>query len=943
MDKFKVLIVEDERITSEDIKTTLEKYNYEICGIVSTGEDAIKKAGETRPDIIIMDILLSGDIDGIDAANEIRSRFQIPVVYLSAYADEKILERARVSEAYGYILKPFQDRELHSNIEMAIHKNRLERKIEHINSVLKAIRDVNQYIVVEKEQEVLINRVCDSLIINRGYNSAWFAIIDNSSKIKTVFQSGIGESFDEFKKLVLKGDFPDCIDEITKSNELIIYRPNDARCLMCPMLDYRADKGTMLSKIFYRNKLFGYLCVSLPSEIVADEEEKALLLEVSKDLGLALNNIEFEKKQKEAEEALKESEERYRTLVDNQSEGLVIADEFENFVFVNPAANELFGVAPDTLVGRNFKEFVNKETLNLIKKETLSRKKGVRNFYEVVIKRPDGEKSVLSISASPNFKDGKFSGSVGIIRNITKQQLAEKALIESEEKFHTLYNTMTEGVALHEVIYDKSGKPVDYRITDCNESYTLLTGIPREKAIGQIASALYNTETAPYLDIYSGVVQSGNSTNFEVYFEPMKKHFNISVVSLGSERFATVFKDMTQRINYEQELQSSKEKAEEMNRLKTNFLANMSHELRTPMVAILGFSEMLSTYDKDSDVQEMSSMIYNGSKRLMGTLNMILDLTRLESDKMEINKSNVDLKKLIIEEINLYTPIASKNSLYLKQDIENERFMFLSDEKTLRSIIDNLINNAIKFTYKGGVTINLRYIINNKKEKEYIEIRIIDTGIGISEKSRNMIFEEFRQVSEGLNRRFEGAGLGLTITKRFVDLLGGKIDFESEIGKGTTFIVQFPVKEKKINILKEINKDFEKQKSIKPANMKKSAKHKILFVDDDETSLKLVELLLKNVCDVEFASEGMEAINKSKDNDYDAILMDINLGRGIDGVTAAKEIRKTEKYIKKPIVALTAFAMKGDKEEFLNAGFTHYISKPFTKQNLLDLMKKILD
>jgi CheY-like chemotaxis protein len=361
------------------------------------------------------------------------------------------------------------------------------------------------------------------------------------------------------------------------------------------------------------------------------------------------------------------------------------------------------------------------------------------------------------------------------------------------------------------------------------------------------------------------------------------------------------------------------------------------------MVAILGFSEMLSTYDKDIDVQEMSSMIYNGSKRLMGTLNMILDLTRLESDKMEINKSNVDLKKLLIEEINLYTPIASKNSLYLKQDIENESFIFHSDEKTLRSIIDNLINNAIKFTYKGGVTIKLHYKLNNKKEKEFIEIRIIDTGIGISEKSRNMIFEEFRQVSEGLNRRFEGAGLGLTITKRFVDLLGGKIDFESEIGKGTTFIVQFPVKEMKINVLKETNKDFEKQKSIKPANMKKSAKHKILFVDDDETSLKLVELLLKNVCDVEFASEGMEAINKSKDNDYDAILMDINLGRGIDGVTAAKEIRKTEKYNKKPIVALTAFAMKGDKEEFLNAGFTHYISKPFTKQNLLDLMKKILD
>jgi len=326
----------------------------------------------------------------------------------------------------------------------------------------------------------------------------------------------------------------------------------------------------------------------------------------------------------------------------------------------------------------------------------------------------------------------------------------------------------------------------------------------------------------------------------------------------------------------------------------------------------------------------------------MDTLNMILDLSRLESDKMEIKKSKINLRNVIDEEIDLYTPTAEMKNLYLKKEIKGGEYFLKSDEKIIRGILDNLINNAIKFTNKGGITLSLKTIVSETGEKESFEISVSDTGIGIPEKSRKIIFDEFRQASEGLNRSFEGTGLGLTITKRFVELLKGKIEVESKFGKGTTFKVNIPcdlkgeLKEKSTNVKKQ---EIKTRKEITGSSF---TGEKILFVDDDETSLILVRLFLKNICPVDFARNGNEAIQKASGNDYDVVLMDINLGRGMDGITVAQEIKKLEKYKNIPIVAITAFAMKGDKEEFLQSGFTHYLSKPFIKQTFLDLIKEIL-
>lgn len=402
--------------------------------------------------------------------------------------------------------------------------------------------------------------------------------------------------------------------------------------------------------------------------------------------------------------------------------------------------------------------------------------------------------------------------------------------------------------------------------------------------------------------------------------------------------FVKIGEDITLKKEYELGLIQAKEKAEELNKLKTNFLANMSHELRTPLVGILGFSDILRTELPDNEYKEMADRIKQSSKRLMDTLNLILDLSKIEFNKVEINNEEIKLSLLLQECYEIFKPYAEIKNLKFNLIINDQELIIKSDERLLKTILDNLINNAIKFTKAGEITINEKII--TKDEMEYVAIEIVDTGIGISKENLSIIFEEFRQVSEGLSRSFEGTGLGLTISNRYAELLGGKIEVESEIEKGSTFRILLPyqninyknVKDNSYLIVKESIPDF-------------NGKHnkKILLVEDDDITIELLKLYLKNYSDLDVANNGDNAIQMAMEKNYDAILMDINLGIGIDGLEVTKILRQTEKYKNIPIIAVTAYAMVGDREAFINAGCDYYLSKPFSKSDLLNLLDKALN
>ena len=216
----------------------------------------------------------------------------------------------------------------------------------------------------------------------------------------------------------------------------------------------------------------------------------------------------------------------------------------------------------------------------------------------------------------------------------------------------------------------------------------------------------------------------------------------------------------------------------------------MSHELRTPLIGILGFSQILSSELTSEEHKDMADTIYNSGNRLLSTLNLILDLSRIEADKLEIMNVLFDGIECVKEILKLLKNAADKKGLLLNLDSTRDTFKLRTDRRLFTAIIESVVDNAIKFTKKGCVIVQVEEEIKNANS--LIVIKVIDTGIGIAKESQEIIFDEFRQVSEGYGRNFEGIGLGLTITKRFVDKLNGSISVESEIGKGTTLIIKLP-------------------------------------------------------------------------------------------------------------------------------------------------------
>lgn len=384
-------------------------------------------------------------------------------------------------------------------------------------------------------------------------------------------------------------------------------------------------------------------------------------------------------------------------------------------------------------------------------------------------------------------------------------------------------------------------------------------------------------------------------------------------------------------------------RAESADRAKSDFLANMSHEIRTPINAILGMNELINRESSEKTIKEYSSNVADAGNTLLALINDILDFSKIEAGKMEIVPEEYELTDLI-REVNNMIGIRCKEKgleyiVKVNEEIPNKLF---GDETRIRQIMINVLNNALKYTDTGSVTLKIDY---EKTDDNNIDLIIssIDTGIGIKEEDIEKLFESFKRIDLEKNRKREGTGLGLTITKSFIDLMDGSIDVSSEYGKGSTFTVRIPQKVMGTEKLGAINPDAKNQtKKYESSFTAPSAD--ILVVDDVSINLKVIQGLLKQtLINVETAESGAECLDLIRTKKYDVILLD-HMMPEMDGIETMKHFLedKTHPNQNVPVVMLTANAITGAREEYINTGFTDYLSKPVRTDELEEMLLKYI-
>ena len=396
--------------------------------------------------------------------------------------------------------------------------------------------------------------------------------------------------------------------------------------------------------------------------------------------------------------------------------------------------------------------------------------------------------------------------------------------------------------------------------------------------------------------------------------------YNNKASRIGSITDVTEFKD-TQKALIEE-----KDKAVKAERIKSDFLANMSHEIRTPLNAILGFVGILKEQESDEDKLKYLTIIDKSSQSLLEIINDILDFTKIEHGKIEID--NIDFNAIVeLETVaELFKARCEEKDILYSLDINNSVPKYLNcDIQKLKQIILNLLSNAVKFTNHGkSIALNIRY------DNSRLFISVADEGIGIPRDRQKTIFEAFSQADSSTTRKFGGTGLGLSISSAFVKILGGELELESEENIGSRFHFSIPVKNAK-EIPKETN-----------ISTLYKLKGDVLVVEDNEANQMFMKVILKKMnLNFDIANDGVEAIKKFKENKYDVVLMDENMPN-MNGIEATKQILEYEKQnnlMHTPIIALTANAIKGDREKFLSAGMDEYITKPIDKVKLFNIIK----
>lgn len=914
---------------------------------IKAAEDKLKKEKEN------LDDLVSKKMKEVSYQESVLSNVSNPIISLDM--DYNITNWNRVAEElYGWKEKEV----LGKNVkEILLIEYPNETREETINTILRKGKFIGEVVHYNKSGERLNIMISVSLIKDFNENNIGFtyAGYDITEQRKT--QNALKET--ERKSQLWLENSPVCTKIVDLDFNLQYMSSAGVKDLKIdditkfygkpyPLYFYTDSFKTSMKKSLEEVKRSGKSI--LHEDTLKDNEGKELwyqstIVPVNDDNGqldyimvVSLNVTA----RKLAEKKLVTSEEFNRSITQSAADAIISITEDGLISSWNDAAEKIFGYSSSEMLNRNLSEIIPEkyqkkhiEGINRIKFG--GKEKIIGNIVELTTAlRKNGSEFSIELSLSRWSIDNQ-NYFTGIIRDITERKKAEEELRLHSE----IMENLTEGVYL--VGLD------DITIKYTNTKFIDMFGYEPGEMIGKHASIVNAPfdkdprETAKeIIDILNETGEwHGEVNNIKKDGTTFWCYANVSIFnhSKYGKVIVAIHTDITERKKIEEDLKNSLIKATESDRVKSAFLATMSHELRTPLNAVIGFSDLIDEDVPIEDIVQFSNTINTSGKHLLNIVEDLFDITLIEAGEVNLAKTDVNLNKLLheVHQIIVIEQQKLKKS-HISLDLEIPKILdnivVHTDASKLKQILINLLKNALKFTSKGYIKYGFETIANKKDQG--IKFFVEDSGIGIAKEKYEVIFDVFRQVDDSHTRKYGGTGIGLSLSKKLVDVLDGKIWVESEVDKGSVFYFTIPASleayDQKIKDL-ELNAGHTLKNSL--------TDKRILIAEDDESSYEYLKVILgaKGV-DLLWAQDGEEAIKYCKeDKTIDLVLMDINMPV-MNGLIATKAIKKFKPDL--PIIAQTAYAIAGDKEKALEAGCDDYISKPVNKKEILEKIEYCL-
>ncbi|GAA4315946.1 hypothetical protein GCM10023149_12760 [Mucilaginibacter gynuensis] len=631
----------------------------------------------------------------------------------------------------------------------------------------------------------------------------------------------------------------------------------------------------------------------------------------------------------------------YEDILNEVPADIVLFDTEHHYLFINPTAIK-DPVLRELMIGKkdeDYCQYANRPLSVAHERrayfnEVLQSKK-IRTWEEKII-RADGSVQYKLRNMYPVLdENNEVKLVIGYGLDITDMKRVEEQVKISEKRYRDLYNFSPALIYTHDM---------DGKLLSINPAITSTLGYNEEDVVNANIKDLlpvYDRKKVQqeYLDklaangngrgILRAIHKNGRDVVYLFYQSYVVEEPNSAPYIIGFSH------DITDRIKIEKELRVAKVSTESAARAKEIFLANMSHEIRTPMNGILGLNNLLIKTELDDQQRSYTRMISESVNNLLVIVNDILDIEKIGSGKMELESRPFNISNKISRTMQLFQYKSREKGLDLVLNNRlPEEFTVIGDQYRFAQILSNLINNAIKFTHKGGITISAA-LLYNANNKVLLEFSVKDTGIGISEDRLPIIFEPFMQGSSHITRKYGGTGLGLSICKSLVEMQGGHLKVNSQLGEGTEFM--FSLTYKKGLALSDNRPE-------QVIDIDQLRNKKMLLAEDVELNQFLAKNLLESWgCEVDVVDNGAQAVEKVKQNKYDVILMDIQMPE-MDGITATRKIRNLpeHQHSNVPIIAVTANALKGDSQYYMDAGMNDCVTKPYTEEKLFEKIVEVL-